>query len=155
MRNKFINFRDTWDLTCAVTLVISVFFGLMVAVFSPMGQRGSSFVVTTCVMMLNSFGFLLIYHATIGWWVMRLIGYRVRINYLLSSWMAGMLIGLAMDVLLLLAAIVILWPTSFVPDSVKGWAMMGLLALIPMIFLSFSSVMGALRWRHLETKGVV
>ncbi|RYD35743.1 MAG: hypothetical protein EOP87_06825, partial [Verrucomicrobiaceae bacterium] len=94
LRGRYLNIRDTVDIACVAAIIGSIYGGLATLSFSRVGDiPAMAFGVLTFV----SLALLLVYCATAGWWLMRFVGSRVRVNRLPVFAMAGMAGGILVD----------------------------------------------------------
>lgn len=89
--------------------------------------------------------------ATIGWWVSRHLARRVRTNRLLVFAMAGMLMGLAADLILLLLGFQFLgFSMRDLPGSMDEVIHAGLVASIPVFYLTLAGWVAGAHITHSE-----
>ncbi|WAC18913.1 hypothetical protein OVA24_16905 [Luteolibacter sp. SL250] len=154
LRGKYLNIRDTWDIACVAAILGSLYGGLSVIVFS--GGHGSlGITVVSGGLTVVSLPVMLVFCATAGWWMMRFIGSRVRVNRLLVFAMAGMAAGFLVDAVGVGIFILnhgVAWLLHPRRPEILGIAW--LLSLAP-CYLMLAAVLGGMRWKQLEDREIV
>lgn len=82
--------------------------------------------------------------AIIGWWVTKMLAHRIRTGRILVFTMAGMLMGMIVDLILFLLALVFSSGLLEMPRGMGGWMNAVLAASIPWFYLTLAGLVAGM-----------
>lgn len=161
MASRYINIRDTWDGACVTMLVGAVYnalVGVLLLALLWKGSSGSSASLSTLIpvfgiSMVLSVPFLLVGSATVMWWMAQYIGNRVEKNRLLVFAMAGLLLGVLGDVVVIAWILAAQMDTpTHLPTTPREWMAVALMATVLPFYTLVAGIVAGVRWAQLEAK---
>jgi len=156
---KLPYFENAWVTSAAASIGGSIYTTIILTVVTggEMSPIGSS--VVFFALALLSFAILACGYIMFGWWIIRFICKRVRVNRVFLLAMAGMLLGFIVY-LGVLAVLVYGFPflIPFVspllrpPRNLSGLMDYGVVASIPMFYLMLAGIVSALHQNKIEQR---
>lgn len=138
-------FGSTWAASCVASTGGAIYAAVVAAIIYP-GQIGMvEGILVVVISIVASLPVLVAGSATIGWWVTKLLARRVRKNRLLVFAMAGMLMGLIADLILLVFGVQFLRLST---RSMDGGAVLA--ASIPVFCLTLAGLVAGAHITHGE-----
>lgn len=144
-------FRSTWAASCIAATGGAIY----AAVVAGMVSRGKIDIteigLVLVVAVLVALPVLVAGSAVVGWWISKLLARRVRTNRLMVFTLAGMLMGLLADAILLAMADRFLGPSwRDVPHTLDSAIDVTLLASIPPFYLALAGLVAGAHITHSE-----
>ena len=147
-------FGSTWAASCVASTGGAIYAAVAATIISR-GRIGMMEVVwVVLISIVVSLPVLVAGSATIGWWVSKYIARRVRTNRLLVFAMAGMLMGLVADLILLLFGFQFLgFSMRDIPRSMDEVINATMAASIPVFCLTLAGLVAGAHITHSEQAG--
>lgn len=149
---RYLNFKSTWQDACAASVYGSIYLALLCAQSAGMADAAEVFLALLAVGIIISLPCGLLGFATVGWWITQYVGRRVKTNRVPVFAMAGMLLGLVVDVLLLACSVAFSPTARKLPGSAEAWMTLAMWLSVPVFYMMVAGITSALRWTRLERR---
>ena len=136
----------TWTATC-IASTLGAGYAVMVATFvSPRPVSPGEMMVVFMTSLFVALPTLFVGSALIGWWIAKWLVERVRTNRLLIFAMAGALMGIVADVVIvILAHLVLELSWSSLPRGATEWLQVVMIGTVPIFCLTVAGLISGLQ----------